>query len=288
MILHYLFLAVSVAVNVTGGSINNHFSKEKTISAADKYTFNIASSVASFLIAFIFASTRYISLYTLVMGILFGILNGGSVLARTFALSEGPLSLTTLIGCCGMLIPTVAGMLFWKEEISLLQIIGIVLMIVALSLVVGVKKDKKFSVKWVIYSFTQFLCIGCISIMQKLQQGSAYAQESGGFLMTAFVVSALINVLMLTVTLKKSDAKTSRNPRWAFGFLTGGCNGINNVFNLALAGMLPAVVFFPMVNGGGILLMGLSGCLLFREKCTCRQWIGFLLGTASILMIGLG
>lgn len=288
MILHYVSLAASVAANVTGGSINNHFSKGKATTAADKYAFNIASSAAAFLVAFIFASTRQISLYTLSLGILFGILNGGSVFSRTFALAEGPLALTTLIGSCGMLIPSAAGVLFWGEDISPLQIIGIALMICALALVVGVKTEGKVSVKWVLYSFTLFLCIGFTSIMQKIQQGSAYAHESGGFLMTAFTVSAIINSVMLAVTVKKCGKQPERNPRRALGFLTGCCNGINNVFNLALAGMLPAVIFFPLANGGVILLVGLTGWILFGEKCTGRQWLGFLLGTVSILMIGLG
>ncbi|MBE6611654.1 MAG: hypothetical protein E7632_04085 [Ruminococcaceae bacterium] len=288
MFWHYFFLAVSVAANVAGGSVNNRFSKDEGITAADKYRFNIASSAAALLIAAIFAKSWSISPYTLVMGILFGILNGGSFFARTFALSEGSLALTTLIGSCGMLIPTAAGVLFWGEGIGLLQIVGIVVMIGALALVVGVKLDGKLSVKWLIYNAVQFLCVGFISILQKLQQGSDYAHESGGFLMIAFIVSALINGVMLAVECRKSEKKPPHLRKCAWGFLTGcGC-GINHVFNLALAGMLPAVIFFPIANGGGILLSGLAGWLLFGEKCTGRQWLGFLLGTASILMIGLG
>ena len=55
-----------------------------------------------------------------------------------------------------------------------------------------------------------------------------------------------------------------------------------------LSGVIPAVIFFPLVNGGSILLSALVGRLLFGEVCSKRQYLGFALGLAAILCIGLG
>ena len=47
------------------------------------------------------------------------------------------------------------------------------------------------------------------------------------------------------------------------------------------------VVFFPVVNGGLIFVTLLSGMLFFKEKLGAKQWLGILLGTVALCLIGL-
>ena len=48
---------------------------------------------------------------------------------------------------------------------------------------------------------------------------------------------------------------------------------------------MPSAVFFPIVNGGGLVLSTAASVLLFREKLGVRQWIGLAMGTVSVLML---
>ncbi len=289
MIFDYLLLTASVAVNVTGNSINNRFAKRDGETTADKFAYNLLASAAALAVVAIFGGSLRLSLTTFLLGMLFGVCNGCSFICRTFALAEGPMSLTLLIGSCGMLIPTVAGTIFWQEPISPLQIFGIALMLYALSLImnVGTKpREGRLSFRWILFSAGSFLCTGFISVMQKVQQSSAYPDERGGFLLTSFAVALAINGLMLLASGRKAAKRPSRQS--AGGLLTGCCTGANHILNLYLSGVIPAVIFFPLVNGGGILLSALVGRLLFGEICSKRQYLGFVLGLAAILCISLG
>ena len=65
----------------------------------------------------------------------------------------------------------------------------------------------------------------------------------------------------------------------------GACGAVNNKFNLYLSGVMDSAVFFPIVNGGGLVLTTLAAVLLFREKLSKKQWIGVLVGIASVVFL---
>ena len=56
--------------------------------------------------------------------------------------------------------------------------------------------------------------------------------------------------------------------------------------NLYLSGAMNPIVFFPIVNGGVILLSGIAAICVFREKLSKQQWIGLAVGFASIMCLG--
>jgi multidrug transporter EmrE-like cation transporter len=66
---------------------------------------------------------------------------------------------------------------------------------------------------------------------------------------------------------------------------SGICVAANHKFNLALSGEIPSAVFFPIVNGGNLVLTTLSALIIFKEKLTKRQWIGVTLGILSVLAL---
>lgn len=58
--------------------------------------------------------------------------------------------------------------------------------------------------------------------------------------------------------------------------------------NLYLSGALPSILFFPIMNGGLILLSSLAGWIVFREKLTRSQIFSLLLGVVAVCLIGNG
>ena len=65
----------------------------------------------------------------------------------------------------------------------------------------------------------------------------------------------------------------------------GVCVALNNKYNLYLSGVMDSAVFFPIVNGGGLLLATLAAVLLFRERLSKKQWIGVFFGIASVVFL---
>ena len=55
--------------------------------------------------------------------------------------------------------------------------------------------------------------------------------------------------------------------------------------NLYLSGVMDSAVFFPIVNGGGFVLATIAAVLLFKEKLSTKQWIGVVLGIASVVFL---
>ena len=72
-----------------------------------------------------------------------------------------------------------------------------------------------------------------------------------------------------------------------FILFSGACIGALNVLNLTLAGKLPAVIHFPIYNLGSMILTGAAGALIYGERINKIQLIGFAIGCAAILIIGL-
>ncbi len=70
-----------------------------------------------------------------------------------------------------------------------------------------------------------------------------------------------------------------------FVLACGAAGCVYNRTNIYLSGAMPNAVFFPLFNGGNILLSTLLGCLLFREKLTLRQIVGMLGGVAAIVLV---
>ena len=83
----------------------------------------------------------------------------------------------------------------------------------------------------------------------------------------------------------KRNAAAGRTLLFLFG--CGFCVGLQNLLSFMLAGRLPAVIHFPIYNIGSIVLVGFGGRLFYGERLSRMQLIGFAIGCAAIVCIGL-
>ena len=165
-------------------------------------------------------------------------------------------------------------------------------MIACFVLSVDLKKDSQMSVKWLLAALMSFLAWGFVGVCQQVHQNSPHADELQGFLMWSFIFSTVIfAVLYLFVRKQKgNNRKTGFNikSRDSIGAtLTGVVIGAVNIINLYLSGAMNPVIFFPIVNGGVIVLSGLAAILFFKEKLSVKQTIGLILGVAATCLLGL-
>ena len=291
-----LLLMVSVIMNLlSAGILRNHFCKKEIQSGADLHTFNAVSSVLSAVtlavIALAGGSLRAPSLYTLGLGVVFGIATALCAVLAMKALENGPLSYTNVIISCGMVIPSLSGMLFFGETISAGQYAGIALMIVSLICAVDASNSESgMSFKWLMLCLGSFLCSGSVGVMQKLHQSSPQRDELGVFLVIAFVVSALFSLACTRVCVRRGEKVTVALPAnlrklVVFSVVCGFGIALCNQINMYLAGVMEAIIFYPVVNGGFMLLNILAGVLLWHEKLSRRQWFGLVMGGAAIFLL---
>lgn len=63
--------------------------------------------------------------------------------------------------------------------------------------------------------------------------------------------------------------------------------GSVNVVNLFLIGVMPSVIFFPIANGGLLIMTVLAAVVFFRESLKAIRWLGIIIGIAAMCMFGI-
>ena len=115
-------------------------------------------------------------------------------------------------------------------------------------------------------------------------------REVKEFLIVGFGTAALLSLLMMLWQRYLARQRTPHLKQWRFALLVLGA-GITTAFGnqiaLVLSGRLPAIVQFPVVNGGIVLLSSVLSVLAFREKLTRRTWVGLALGLVSLVLVSL-
>ena len=287
----YLLLVLSMSATLLGSCLRNRFGKSDGKSSANISAFSLLTLLFVFFELLILAESYTCSPFTAALGTLFGVLTLAGTIAGTQMLACGPMGLSTVIVTSNMIVPALSGAVIWHEQISPLQGVGIVLMLVMLPLAVKGDRSRAVSVPWLIHCAVGFLAGGVIGILQKIHQSSPFRQESDAFLLIAFAVSVLGNAVLFLIDRKRGQRVTcSFSPRrqnfWLAAAVSVGVT-LPNKINLYLSGAMDSAVFFPIVNGGGLLLSLLAAVLIFRERPTKRQWLGMAIGILAVLLLGL-
>ena len=207
------------------------------------------------------------------------------------------MSYTSVIISFSTLISALSGVLFFGESLGWAQIVGMALMLISFVLATEQRAGEKHATwKWMGLCLIAFVATGGIGIMQKVHQSSSHKGELSTFLILAFAVSSLL-CFLFSLLLKRREHTQERTDRatptdskkkWlllAVMAVSGGCVAVNNKFNLYLSGVLESAVFFPIVNGGGLVLAALAALLIFRERLSKKQWIGIVFGIASVIFL---
>ena len=277
----------------------NFITKTYENSAAARHIFNMITSLVAAITIFAMAGSLKASFFTVILAVVFGLTTAIQRVTHLQALEMGPFSYTSVIVSLSMLIPTLSGAVIWGEHIYTIQIVGIVLMVGCLILSVDFNNDneeKKSSFKWLFFCLLAFIGCGAIGVMQKWHQNTAYKEELNQFLVIAFITSAVFSGISTVISKKtvKEQATNTEEPQKKklltatpiiIMIVCGICIGINNVLNLYLSGAMDSAVFFPIVNGGGLILTTLSALILFREKLSTKRWIGIGFGIVAVILL---
>ena len=292
-----LILAISMSAFLGGGIVRKYF-MSKDASDSTTYLFNAVASVVSAAVLFAWGGIDSLSSFTLLLGIAFGLVTAIQAITNLKALEIGPMSYTQVIISFSTLISAMSGAIFWDESIEWAHWVGIALMLVSFVLAVERKNDEKgVSLRWLVVSLISFLFCGGIGVMQKLHQSSDFKGELNGFLVIAFIISFVFSLILWLVTRKKGASAGEKEPADSgkrkkaiavfvvLTLLNGAAVAVNHKLNLYLSGVMASAVFFPIVNGGGLVTTTLAAVIIFKERLSAKQWIGIIFGTASVVFL---
>ena len=287
----YVLLGLSMTVALVSGIGTKLFLSRYNKGNATRYFFQSVTAALSVLILAVWSGSFKISLFTLLLGLCFGMLTAIQQIFCMKAMEIGPWSYTAVISSLATIIPTLSGALIWKERIAPIQIVGIVLMLACICLASNLKRSEgATSLRWMIYCGITFVATGFIGVLQKWHQSTEYKGELNEFLIVALSVSAIYSAVLTLIACRKEGKSAGIGTLFRVVpiitmVLSGVGVALNNQWNLYLSGVLDSSVMFPVVNGGGLMLTTVAATVVFRERLSLKQWIGLAIGLISVILL---
>lgn len=289
----FLLLFLSIAFASGNNLIFRGFKNKGLRGMGDIFLFNAFISVIWTAILFILNGGSAISKASAIWGICYGMVMAVFLLCKMQAMSTGPASITSFFGCSSLLLSTAFGVLFFEEKISLIQIVGIAVLIFSLFLILTNKKAEKIQRKnkiWFLWCLGFFLASGATGIIFKMHQASSECAYVNQMLLCAAVTSAILFFALSFAMQYTAGGGLPKIPKNAVIFLIG-CgfaSCIYNRLNITLSGLLPSIIFFPVFNGSVIILTSILARILFKEKISRRQNVGMIIGVVSLIVTAVG
>lgn len=227
---------------------------------------------------------------------------------KTLALGDiAVYSLFLMLG--GMIVPFFAGIVFLKESVSVCNLIGVAIMIIALCLPVFFGKKnknageaqtdgdtkKKTSVFFYVLCVFLFILNGLSSTLSKfnsVREGAALGAE---FTFYTYGIQFVISLAAFALTTASGKSDKTQNeekqPVILFRPVAIGCgaafgavNGTAFLMSSVAAEHVVAVAQYPLITGATILFSSLLAFLFYREKPTALQLVQIVISLAATIL----
>lgn len=223
----------------------------------------------------------------IIMAAFYGIATIGAQSLYIKAVEYGSVSVCSMIYAFGFLMPTFIMSAYLKEQISHFKIFGIVIIIVAVIMVTLSKRcGSTASKKYLPFIFLAMFSSGTVGLLQKIFSNIYGKNIFNEYLLLAFIfMLASSSVLKLIFVKNKIENLLLDKKTVIICFLLAFSNVFQNKLTLYLAADLPAIVFFPVYNGGTIILSSVFSYLFLKEKINLLGWIGVFCGVIAIVIM---
>lgn len=290
--MYYLLLLVSICLAVCKSSLYNVYAKKSESTMISIFGFNtVAYGVAALISLFIFIfGEKTVSLSTVLCAVLYAAVVFSLQTLSVSAMRVGTMSLTSICVMYGMIIPSLAGPIFWSEPFGALQVFGILMMLVSLWLLKGKStgdEKQKISAKWVVLAAICFLLSGMAGLTEKIHQSTDGRDEKAVFVLLACLFMFIFSVGLSAFSYTKEKKIENAKGILKFGAVSGSVIAIYSIVNLTLAGNLPSIICYPVSNGGAMLMTVVVSYFAFSEKLDKYKLTGVVLGLLGIVMLSI-
>ena len=181
----------------------------------------------------------------------------------------------------GVLVPTLAAITIFGETPRWTQLLGIAVAVCAILLMQG-KSGEKLARSSMLGLMGSLLCGGTSDVMSKVFQTWGNAAHANYFLVFTFLIALL---LCVGLCVAKKQSVTAAD--LMCGLALGVPNYMSARFLLWALRDVAAVVVYPTFSVGTIVLVTLTGVLVFREKVEKRKIIALGLILAALALLNM-
>lgn len=285
----------------------------KTVRASLSFSllYSLFAGVIFFIIKLISSGTVFnLNSFSLCMAFGLSLVNilSSTIGIKTLALGDiAVYSLFLMLG--GMIVPFFAGIVFLKESVSVCNLIGVAIMIIALCLPVFFGKKnknaekaqtdgdtkKKTSVFFYVLCVFLFILNGLSSTLSKfnsVREGAALGAE---FTFYTYGIQFVISLAAFALTTASGKSDKTQNEEKQPGILFrpvaigcgaafGAVNGTAFLMSSVAAEHVVAVAQYPLITGATILFSSLLAFLFYREKPTALQLVQIVISLAATIL----
>lgn len=234
-----------------------------------------------------------VNLPTVVISVFAGLTLFCAGLCSVYAMKSGTVSLDSMFGTAGMLVPILAGIFLFNKPITVFQWFGVALFFTAAWLLIGSSRKiySTFSLKTLLFLIGSMLSNGGTMLAQQMFTIYVPNGDVTVFSFLSFgVVAVLGGVASATIFGKKradesvQADKSVKNLVICGVALAAAIFIINQFVTLAAATMSP-VVLFTFANSGGTVISALVAALIYNERLSKSSAAGVILGIISFVII---
>lgn len=281
----YLIVFIMCCLATAKVSMQSAFSKKSINNIADTLFFNglvFAFSAILFLNKVI-ACSGEIWLYAVAFAsftVLFQV-------SYTKALSVGNVSLSVLLVNLSMIIPVLVSFLVYKEPLSPIRLIGIVLTLIALLISVDFKFEKSSDKTWFLFAVFAMLSNGGIAIVQKVFGSTELKAQMQAFVSCSYIVATIITFTIYVFINKTGTHKTFKTDKTVIVYVLfiGIVLAIFQAINTYAISTIDGTFLFPAYSGGSTVFSAISGRLIFKDKLTPKQKVSLLIGIIAVIIM---
>jgi len=221
-------------------------------------------------------------LWATIIGLIAGVFFFISFIYYQKSVRENGAGLAGTFGKLGILIPMLFAIIIWQEYPTSIQWFGIMLAILSIILVnfpFGRNWKKAIRLNLILLFFYG----GFAEFTNKIFQQYALTDYKMLFLFWVFF-SAFIISLIYTLT------KTDTFPEYrelGIGFLVGIPNLFSAFFLINALNHLKTAVVFPVFSAGSIVLIVITGYLIFEEKMKRKEIISVIMTIIALVLVNL-
>ena len=277
----YLLLAIVCSAAMT--LFLKGFRPEKT----NRYAIILGNYVTCIIVGFLMLKDKAQVLHpagtTLLYGIIGGILFVFTLVIMQRSIEKNGAILSSAFSRLGLVIPLLMSIALFGEQPKPVQYLGILIVLAAVWIINGQKKDRPASILLLILVL---LGSGLADGMAKIFNQLGDRAQDALYILLVFLTAGLITVVLLLNEYKKTG-KPGR-PR---DYLAGIAVGIPNYFSSSLLlrslASLPAFIAYSVFSVGTVLFITLFSMVVFKEKPGKYQLIGLGLIVVSLVLLNL-
>lgn len=268
--------------NVVCASGQSALGKQYAKRGGHALSFNINKAASGAVLFLIWGLMSGFSLHgpTVLFGLSYGLVLCLSMHTGFQALRIGPLALSSMMGSFSLIVPFLVGVICLNESVTVFKIFGLILLLTSIFLI-NVKKEGRFSKRWLLYAVITLLANGICSVVQKIHQ-----LQFPTLYRTEFMFWALLCVSVM-LCISHIAERRPRSPLTfsATGVVTGIMNCMANYMVLYLSATENASVLFPIVSVANIITVWGIGVVFFKERLQYWQAIGLAIGIPAIVLL---